>query len=874
MTKLDRIFKTQLLLAVVLWGARMGFAQTVTVPANCRVVVAGVGGTLGFGQKVGEGGRVAMPDALEVAPFTTNQGGTFTFNPPVATPAITTATWKLLGDLSNVATTTTLSNIRPNITGQFNGVTQPPAGLMATILSYNKFLRVASTETTTNTAFARSKGQVKVGWSQPPCNNFITFDVFKTFTASLPVIVGPQCIKPNTDYTYSVDRIVSDNPNDNIGFDSYYWIGIDPALVASNGFYTSADNSSISFRTGPTVSEFKLSCAYGRVNPNTSDGGVSNINQVLATPAHTTSTVTLIRVAPTAPRFTAVTNLSTLATLNNSLTACLATGLPSSVTVPTFSLTFDNPAAGQIYTWSAQNSGWTWNTVPDGTTSSKLNVNTNNSNNPEQFTLTITGNNCEPVIINYQINRDFVAPLAIIAANTATTTCINSTSTANFYTISPNASSNSFVWSIDPLTPLAGVTLQNTTTNTVTVNTTNANTGSFNLRAKTGIGACSSYISLPITVKPVTPTITGTNCIVQGSTAAQTYTCASTPGATYTWTFPAGWGNSPQTTTTNSIILTPTSATAVLSGAISVVANGTANCNDTASLAINYQAVAPIGVTAGCFSIGIAGTGSSVTITNGQTTGSYTATLISTISGSTNVITSAVTTALNTPSSGFSTLSFNTSALTAGTYNVAITHNSGCTATASTTTLLTIAGNGASISPSFGATTDSYFAINSIPNPQYEWFVCDTNPLTLVTTCTSVGTNNITLTLNGALLSTTQQANRQVCVNVFSSSSTCKTRVCIGSGTHARQANAVVKIDTTELVAVYPNPSRGAFTIKIVDVKTAADAVMYTSDGKKVREFKLSQGENKIERNSLVTGNYYIIIDLEGKNVMKQILIN
>ena len=868
MKTLYKNFKTQLVMAVVLFSASIGFAQTVTVPSNCRVVKTGTGGNFASAVgvlpvipgRVGDGGIVAMPDALEVTPFTTNQGGTFTFNPPVATPAITTAAWKLLGDLSNTSTT------------PFYGTpTQPGNALTAIILSYNKFLRPSSTEAL-NPKWGRSKGQVRVSWSQPPCNNFITFDVFKTFTTSLPTIVGPSCIKPNTDYTYSVDRIVSDNPNDNIGFDSYYWQGIPASWVSGSGtnFYNSADNSSISFRTGATVSEFKLACYFGRVNPNTNDGGVSNINQVPATPVHTTGDAILIRVSPSAPQFTAVTNLSTLATLLNSQTACLATGLPSSATTPTFSLTYPNPAAGQIYTWSAQNSGWTWTTSAVGTTSTLLSVNTNNSNNPEQFTLTITGNNCDPVIINYQINRDFVAPLAITPTGATTTTgCIDSTSSGNTFTISPNAASNSIVWSIDPSTPLAGVTLQNTTATTVTVNATGANTGTFNLRAKSGVGACASIISLPISVKPVTPTISGANCIVQGSTAQQTYTCVATPGATYTWVFPAGWRATSFSTTTNSIIVTPASASAVLNGAITVTANGNATCNNTATLDINYQAVAPTGVTAGCFSVGIAGTGS-VTITNGQSTGNYTATLIATIAGSTNVITSAVTTTLNTPSAGLTTLSFSTSALVTGTYNIVITHNSGCTITAATTTTLTIAGNGATISPSFGPTTDSYFAINSIPNAQFEWFVCDI-PSGI---CTSVGSNNITLTLNGAILTATQQANRQICVNVFSSGSTCKTRVCIGSGTHARQANTVVKIEETEEVAIYPNPSRGAFTIKIVAVKEKATAIMYTNDGKKVREFSLVQGENKIERDGLVTGNYYIIIDLDGKNVMKQILIN
>ncbi|KAB1156932.1 hypothetical protein [Flavobacterium luteum] len=384
MINIKQFFKnTQLALAVLVLVMTASHAQTVSVPEGCTVVVAGIGGVLGTGPtgKVGDGGMVAMPDP--------GGGGTFTFNPPAGA---TTPSWTLKGDLSN--STTTPDN--------YNSPTQPADGLTANIITYNKKYRPTSTEQT-NSSYARSKGQVEIIYNQSGSGSSITFDVFKTFTTALPIIVGPTCLKPNTQYTYSVDQIVSDNANDAIGFDSYYWSGIPNSIISSSSFYVSADTSSITFTTGDLVTPITLQCCYGRLNPNTADGGVSTV--AFPPGSHSTCVTKSLVGAPLAPEFISTT-LTTLATLNAPLApaACLPTGQN------TFTITYPNPPSGFTYTWTAPNTGWTFSTS-SASESTKLTVTTtkvaNGNNNLGLLTLTISGS-CEDTLFNYQINRNLV----------------------------------------------------------------------------------------------------------------------------------------------------------------------------------------------------------------------------------------------------------------------------------------------------------------------------------------------------------------------------------------------------------------------------------------------------------------------------------
>ena len=817
--------KIHLAIVIILIGVTTSVAQTVTVPSNCRVVSTNtaLGGVLGLGGKVTSGGIVTMADGV------TPNGGTFTFNAPAGSVLNPIISWGLSGDLSSATTT-------PN---NYGSPVQPANGTTATIISYNKTLRPSENTSTSfplnNPSWARSKGRVNVGYSIVSgtfsCGTSLSFDVFKTFTATpvtnVPKIVGPDCVQAGIQCTFSVDQIASDNANDNIGFDKYYWTGV--PLSATNVYY-SADNSSVTFTPASSAS-INLSCCIGRANPW--DGGVLPVLAPTQAVTGTTCVTKTVGAAPLQPTFT---------TNPNGLCVPTGTGLnPFTI----------NYTSANTCSWNMGITGWTIASQ----TASSVTINTNGFNNPGVITLTVSNGTCTPLTFQYQINRSFTTAVAI-APLIAGNTCLLSGSTNNMFNISTSASANPTTWTIAPAG--AGVTLVTSIPNsTVAVNVAStATAGLYTLTAKST--SCSGNITYQFRVKPKVPTITGNACVIKGALTAQTYTCVASTGATYTWVFPTGWNAPSFTTTTNTITVTPSSTTAVLNGTATVTANGIVGCNNTASFAINYASQAPTGVVAGCFSVGLAGAGS-VTFTN-PLPGTYTATMISSVAGSTNVITSPVTL------SG-STLSFSTLALSAGTYNLVITHNSGCGINATSTTLVTVAGNGTTLSPNLGVSQDNYFAIapSTMVNPQYEWTTC-----TSAGVCTTVGSNSALLSLGGA---TAPPAGNQVCVNVYPLGSTCKTRLCTTQGTHSRMANTVIKGETIEGVSIYPNPNSGNFNIKVIDFKQEATATLYDYSGKKIKDFSLIKGENKIENDGLSHGNYFVVITVDEKTDVKQIII-
>lgn len=849
MTKIYKKFKTQLLVAVVLFGASMGFAQTVTVPSNCIVVSTNttLGGVLGAGGKVTPGGVVTMADAA------VPNGGIFTFTGPSGVTLGPVISWGLSGDLSNTATAGTL----PGIVGNYNGQTQPANGATATIISYNKLFRpsegVSTTSPLNNPSWARSKGKVTVNYTTnlTLCPGVfiggnISFEIFKRFTATpvtnVPKIVGPNCIEAGKQCTFSVDQIVSDNANDGIGFDKYYWSGM-PA-VATNSTYYSADNSSITF-TPSASGSFIIKCCIGRANPW--DGGTGLVQAV----AGTTCVTKTVGAAPSQPSFTG----------NNPNGLCVPTGTG----LNPFTITYTST---NTCTWTAANTGWTIGAQTAGS----VTINTNGFNNPGVLTLTVSNGTCTPLTFQYQINRKFTREF-MISPIIPDNNCLLSGSIDNLFNISTSASANPTTWSVTPSG--TGVTLGNQIPNSsIAVNVAStATVGLYTLTASST--SCGGDVAYEFRVKPNVPTITGASCVIKGATgttANQMYTCLASTGATYTWVFPAGWQPTTGTFTTNSntITVTPTSATAVLNGNAKVTANGIVGCNNvSANFAINYASVAPTDVVAGCFSVGVAGTGS-VTYSNPVGSGSYYGTLTATGSSINSITGTAISLTiasvstnvgvlLNSTVSG--TLSFSTSALVAGTYDLKIYHNSGCGDAVFSTTQITVSGNGTTIGTSYGNPTDNYFAFTSgITSPQYQWFANGV----------PVGANQASLALSGV---TDPPAGAQVCVEVFPLGSNCKTRVCVAQGVHSRTANSVIKGESIEGLTIYPNPNSGTFNIKIVEFKKEATATLYDYSGKKIKDFNLTKGENRIENDGLAKGNYFMVVTVDEKSNVEQLII-
>ena len=115
-----------------------------------------------------------------------------------------------------------------------------------------------------------------------------------------------------------------------------------------------------------------------------------------------------------------------------------------------------------------------------------------------------------------------------------------------------------------------------------------------------------------------------------------------------------------------------------------------------------------------------------------------------------------------------------------------------------------------------------------------------------------------------------------VCVNVYPSGSTCKTRLNIvrGGRTRTLSANTAQVLGKPDSPTIYPNPNTGNFTVKIAPFKIAATASLYNLSGKKIKAFNLDKEKNKIQNKGLPTGDYLMILYIDGKKEIKKLIIN
>jgi hypothetical protein len=164
-------------------------------------------------------------------------------------------------------------------------------------------------------------------------------------------------------------------------------------------------------------------------------------------------------------------------------------------------------------------------------------------------------------------------------------------------------------------------------------------------------------------------------------------------------------------------------------------------------------------------------------------------------------------------------------------------------------------------------TQDNYFAIApaGMVNPQYVWSICDAGNI-----CHTVGGNSALLTLSGA---TPPAAGNQVCVTVYPLGSTCQTRVCTAQGAFSKMANPETPPKTIAGVMIYPNPNSGDFKISIADFEKGATATLYDLTGKRIKDITLSRGVNKMENKGLAKGTYLVVVSVDGKTDVRQVIL-
>lgn len=541
-------------MAILLWaGFAIAQQPVVQVPANCNVVVAGsgTGAVTGMGGKVGNGGVVLMPDP---------GNGSFT----IISNGASLSSWILWGDIS-------FSDpfIPFPIIDQSKTATTTPV----TIFSYNKKKRDSET-----IDFARSKGQVWVTYTNGGCGGRIEFDIYKQYDDSnVPPIIGPDCWLPNRDYTYSVDQIASDNLGDEIGVDEYYWTVSNGTESISN-IYTSADKSSITFKTPDSLSgNWQVKVCYGRGNGWDGNAGGT----------HTTCVTKTVGKTPLAPSFSPEG-------LDISTPFCLPTGTTSYV------VNVVSPDPGFTYQWTSSNP--TWDLAHTGTPLGSTLTISNLDNNPGVLTLKITNGTCEPQVFTYEINRSFAPELGITGKNGATpVTCIDA---ATEYSLPQNALGNTTNWTISPVVAGGPTVVAGPGSGSTCTVTPGTASGQFTLTA-TSANCIGTSTSLVFNVKPATPVFTATTptCVIKGTnlltTIAVDTSVPGTPTTGYTWNLSEapGWTINAGGNTSNPTFRPNGTTAGPVTLKVSVTVNGCVS--QLASIQISYLSIATYPSTAG-----------------------------------------------------------------------------------------------------------------------------------------------------------------------------------------------------------------------------------------------------------------------------------
>ncbi|XZF14304.1 T9SS type A sorting domain-containing protein [Chitinophagaceae bacterium MMS25-I14] len=759
---------------------------------------------------INAGDNVAMPWVTPAG--AQNAGYLFTIS---GIPAgATNFTWSTKGDLTQPA-----------------GISSTATTSSATIKHNNTIVRSSST-----TDLGQSKGRIYFSYTIPgsPCGSFIySFDVFKQFagtnvdgTASspdMPKIVGPGCILPNTQYTYSIDPIMSDNLSAQIGMDRYFW---DISQVGAVTSYQSTDSSSITFITGATVpTTCTIKCGLGMSNYNP-------LQTTAALQAVASKTILASAGTPTV-------------TLSGAATGAIVSGTPrcvntngSVVTPLTFSVT---PQPGAIYTWTfgtvgANGTGSVngWNngsagTAPFTSTGTSLTI-ANIFNQPGTVTLKVMDACGIATYYYYEVKRTLTAADANLVSLSAN--CLTPGSSAAV-TLASSASLNSLVWTANPLFSLSATTAGPLGTTAP---------GSYTLNA--GFLGCASSVPYTMNVKPATVTITTPSplCFPRNTAGTNNVTATPTAASGYTWTTSAGT----ITGSSNVASLTTVNTSPFTLSAVYTVVPGCAT--SSAATPAYLQPVTPTVTLPTC----ISSSPFAITVTNYPGYGSYTLTYVSgtnflgsyTVSGGTiNVIPNGLS------GSGVYTVSHTSGSCTAAGTNVTIT-----TSTAPFTVSAVNLGG--------------YVLLAANPNSNnYAWYNCTSNGFITNTTAP-----NASIQLNTPSTGATNYYGAQATIGG------CTYRVCVQVVNWLPRPAGDGGIKETpglpvEIGRVYPNPNNGTFTIDLKSTAESAFAVVYDMKGEIVYKTSLSQGINKVNDMAVATGLYTVVMLVDGKYYREKIAV-
>lgn len=738
---------------------------------------------------------------------------------------------------------------------------------------------------------SQSKGRIAFSYTFTPvgtggpCSGVVStgsfyFDVIKQFsnTTNSPQnanntapIIGPTCLQPNTNYTYSVDETMQDNPNVPIGIDRYTW---DFSQVIGATFrYASSDNSSITFRTGATVpSSATIRCFFGQANclPAQTNTALHAFSSLQLFAGSGTPTVTLSGAA---------TGTISPSTGISSPSICIPT-----TAAGTGALTFTVTQQGtSTYTWSfgtyngnnpSNINGWNTNPAATGNlpftrTGTSLSI-ANIGNQPGTVTLTVAGCGL-PQTYTYHINRSH----SVSSSVTLGPNCINPAGTVSA-SLATNASQNVLNWTAN-----ANFTFPAAVNGTTITANPGAIPNSYLLPV--GFFGCASPTqSYTVNVRPTAITSSpATLCIPRNGTAFPiTFTPAGTNQYSYSITGTGNTLNGPTLTSvagSNNVVNVQRTTTA-LGGTLTPTFTAAAGCAFTAPpITISTAPVVPTVTPPSCVNGNVPNSNAVLTIPTHLGAGTYTVNFVSgqaVLSPSGNYTPNA---------SNQITVPVSATVIGIGTYTV--THSIPGCGTAQTSANFTV--DNQTGRPSILAAVPSPPNLLIIPTPAlaYRYLNCTTgtnlatnafnsaNPINLATNPTAQwvfsvtsGTGN-SLGFEGTVLS--------------GAASGCVHRVCTtinysnkpGRGGMGNVIDSKLNLPSA-LGKIYPNPNGGEFAIQIFkEIEgNEAKAFVYDSKGILVAELRLEKGENKIQQ-KLAFGTYTLVSSLEGQNYIDRIVV-
>ncbi|MFN8308754.1 MAG: hypothetical protein U0T73_02210 [Chitinophagales bacterium] len=423
---------------------------------------------------------------LNAVPSQGASSGNFTFNVTYVNSAF--SSWQVSGDLKVV--------------------TSSPTSI--TVVSADVQDRGATT-----LDYSQSKGRINLIYKTEKCEGVCGFDVYKKYNTSyISPISGPTCLAPLRQYTFCVDPLATDNLNQQIGMDRYFWTV--PPGCTIDGY--SNDSSKITLTTTAGYNGGKLQCCFGLCNQYSSQGVLS---------ASPTCTTMGLGQAIVAPVVTITGGNASPNVLNNyPANVCVGTNaIAPFTTAINFSVT---PQSGYSYTWNWP-AAW-GGTPPFSGSSLSLNIN----NNPGDVLLTSVSPCGETRTYSITIKRMLTAALFPVPNCTA----------PNFSFTMPSG--------IAAALNLPGITaFQPPYTGLPTGWSASYNNygdvaisnpavyGNFTLSIS---NTCTAPFIIPISIRPAAATINAVSCLAPGEVTTVSTTPAT--GLNYTWTQTGGSGYS------------------------------------------------------------------------------------------------------------------------------------------------------------------------------------------------------------------------------------------------------------------------------------------------------------------------------------------